>query len=88
MKIKVWVISTCVPDENTPCLPEVLGSLDAAKAKFDELMRAEWEANQPEDEQTSEPLPYPGDASKAHEILAKNPRWGHWQITGHEIEIP
>lgn len=86
-KIKVWVLSTCVPGENEPCLPNVFASEAEAMAGFDEYMRDEWKANEPGDDETCQPLPYPGDAVTAHEILSRNPAWGRWEITAHTIEI-
>ena len=86
MTITVWVLSTCIPEENEPCLPTVYGSAEAARQGFDEMMRGEWAANQPEDEESCEPLPYPGDPEKAHEVLSKNPSWGRWEITTHTLD--
>lgn len=87
-KSTVWVLSTCIPEEQVPCCPSVYTSAEAAVAFFDEMMRAEWEANEPEDEETCEKLAYPGDPLDAHDILREwNENWGCWEITEHEIEI-
>lgn len=84
-KAVVWVLCTCIPEENRPCLPSVHATEAAALAKFDELMRAEWDANKPESEETGEPLEYPG-ADTAHVVLSENPAWGRWELTSHEVE--
>lgn len=74
MEIQVWVLSTCIPDDNEPCIPTVFGSAAAADKAFAEMMQAEWESNAPEDEETCEPLPYPGDDhALAHEVMQRNP---------------
>ncbi len=45
MKIKIWVLSTCIPDQPTPCWPDVFGSADAAQKAFDDAMRADESLN-------------------------------------------
>ena len=84
----VWVLSSCVPDSPDPVYPSVYGSEDAARAGYDQTMRAEWETQQPEDEETCEPLPYPDDPDEANRILGENnPEWGRWELTSHKVDI-
>ena len=93
MKVRVWALTTCCPGEAEPCLPNLFGSYEEAAAEAAKMMRAEWENNGPEDEETGEKLPYPaGDWTVAHEALKEatadgDPLWGQWEITSHEIEI-
>lgn len=88
MKIKIYVLNTCITDENHPCHPEVFTSYDAAEAVAEERLRAEWEHNAPCDDD-GEPLPYPGNWREANnEISAENPEWGQWELTSHEITAP
>jgi hypothetical protein len=87
-QITVWVLSTCVPGSPDPVLPFVFSSEAAAIAKYDETMRAEWATQRPEDEETCEPLLYPGDPAEANRILgADNPDWGRWQLTSHQVDV-
>ena len=77
--ISVWVLSSCVPDSPDPVYPSVYGREAAARAGYDQTMRSEWETQQPEDEKTCEPLPYPDDPDEANRILGENnPEWGRW----------
>lgn len=89
MKVKIWVLSTCVPDENEPCWPQVYASEEAAQKGFREAMESEWRSNGPEDEETGERLPFPDDPDEAHERIAElqDAEWGRWELTSHEIEI-
>lgn len=48
MKISVWVLSTCIPSENRPCLPEVFATEAEARNGFKDRLREEWEYNGPE----------------------------------------
>jgi hypothetical protein len=60
-----------------------------AREAYDQAMRDEWDNNQPEDPETCEPLPYPGDPDAAHDALVDWDRegtWGRWEITTHEVE--
>ena len=87
MQINVWVVNTCNPESTDPCLPRVFGTRPEADAYFEEMMRAEWAANTPYDDE-GEPKPYPGDPDEAHAALAAawGYEWGKWEITGpHEV---
>ena len=88
-QITVWVLSSCVPDSSDPVFPSVYGSEAAARAEYDQIMRSEWGAQQPEDEETGEPLPYPDDPDEAHRVLVeKNPsEWGRWELTSHQVDV-
>lgn len=90
MKVNVWVLSTTVPGDSDPCWPYVYGSQADADKGFAEMMQREWETNQPEDEETSEKLPFPDDPNEAHEVLKtyRGPEWGRWMITKNEVEVP
>lgn len=87
MKIKVWVLSTCIPDENSPVFPSVFADFSAAEAYAEERLKEEWASRAPCDDE-GEPLPYPGDWKKANDHLsAESPEWGQWEMTTHEIEV-
>lgn len=84
--MKVWVLSTCIPDENEPCLPSVFATQEAADTQFAEFMRSEWEHNGAEDEDGKR-KPFPDDPNEAHDIMSENnPDWGRYEISCHEIE--
>lgn len=85
--LRVWVVITCCPGDSAPCLPSVHATQAAALKYFDEMMRDEWAAAEPEDD-ACKPLPYPENAVDAHEHLVKllGGGWGQWQITSHFIE--
>lgn len=93
--MKIWVLSTCIPDETDPMVPDVFGSEAEAIAHFDLMMRAEWETIQPEDEDGTL-LEYPGTPQEAHDIMdeyraqyerdSHSEIWGRWALTTHEVE--
>lgn len=93
MKIKVWIVTTCIPGETSPCWPDAFGTEAEAERCADEQIRREWEINGPEDDD-GERAPYPGDWRAAQETIISSriedhggERWGEWQITSHEIEV-
>ena len=83
----VWVITTCVPGEPEPCWPSVYSTEEKAEAAFAALMRDEWGANTPEDDDGN-PKPFPDDAHEAHEKLIEwcGNDWGQWEIYPVEID--
>ena len=44
MKAKIWVLSTVLADENAPAMPAVFADEAEAWAKYDEVIRAEWDS--------------------------------------------
>jgi hypothetical protein len=92
--MKIWVLSTCIPDETDPMVPDVFGSEAEAIAHFDLMMRGEWETIQPEDED-GEPVDYPETPQEAHDIMDDyrqgfetdnlSEKWGRWALTTHEV---
>lgn len=94
MKTKVWVLSTCAPGSDEPCLPEVFTSGASADARFAEWMKEQWEHFGAEDADSGERAPFPSDPLRAHEIMLSlndmedKRRFGGWEITSHEIDVP
>lgn len=97
MKVTVWVLSTCLPDEGLPQVVGVYGSEPEARAAFDETMRSEWESNGPYGEETGEELPYPGDPQEAHDLIDESRSrteesdglsevWGRYELSSHKVE--
>jgi hypothetical protein len=43
MKAKIWVLCTVLADENAPAMPAVFADETEARAKYDEVIRAEWD---------------------------------------------
>lgn len=88
MKIKIWVLSTTIPDDGEPCHPELFCSEEAALAGFKERMDEEWKTQAPEDD-AANPLPMPDDPYEAHDAIAKwaGPEWGEYKLTVHDVEI-
>jgi hypothetical protein len=43
MKVKIWVLCTVLADENAPAMPAVFADEAEAWAKYDEMIRAEWD---------------------------------------------
>jgi len=88
VKIKVWVLSTCVPTEARPCFPEVFATEFEALIAFDERMREEWRIQAPISDE-GDLLDYPDSPEEAVEIIAKDagPEWGRWELTSHEIDV-
>lgn len=91
MKITVWVVSTCIPERGEkPCMPSVFGTEAEAEAYADRALRDEWATNGPDDFETGERLPYPGDWRKANDLIAAehgDGSWGEYEITSHHVEI-
>jgi hypothetical protein len=44
MKAKIWALCTVLADENAPAMPAVFASEMEAWAKYDEVIRAEWDS--------------------------------------------
>jgi hypothetical protein len=89
MKVTVWVVSTCIPDENEPCMPNVFGTEKEAQAYLASMINDEWEANPVEDDDSTL-VPMPEDPVETEEALAGylGPEYGRWEITSHTVEIP
>lgn len=85
--MKVWVLSTCVPNESEPCMPQVFTSEEKAEAAFEQTMRDEWASY--EDWNGFQNPVWPGDPRKAQDIMSKaSESWGRWEITAHNIDPP
>jgi hypothetical protein len=91
MKVRVWVVSTTIPERGEgPCIPSVFGSDAEAEAHADKMLRDEWNAAAITDEEADGAVPYPGDWREAQDRLVKfhgDGSWSTWQITAHEVEI-
>lgn len=91
MKIKIYVVSTCIPEPGErPCFPNVFTKLEDAEAHADKMLREEWVNNGPCDEDSGELLPYPGDWREANNTIAahiEDGSWGEWELTEHEIDL-
>jgi hypothetical protein len=85
MKAKIWVLCTVLADENAPAMPALFTDEAEAWAKYDEVIRAEWENLMDADDG-----PYPGDPDEAQDRIrqAHGAEWSRWELTQHEIEIP
>jgi hypothetical protein len=71
-----------MPQQCLPCS----GDEAEAWAKYDEVIRAEWDSiMDPNDDG-----PYPGDPDAAQDRIrqAHGAEWSRWELTQHEIEIP
>jgi hypothetical protein len=86
MKIKIYVLSTVLADENGPAMPAVFADETEAWAKYDEALRAEWDSYM----DRSDDGPYPGDPDAAQDRMgqAHGAEWSRWELTCHDIEIP
>lgn len=89
--MQIWSLQTCIPDRGEkPCIPELFTSFEAAEAKAEERLRAEWVELGPYDED-GEPLPYPGSWQSAQTALLSfitDGSWGEWEISCHNVEMP
>jgi predicted phosphohydrolase len=85
MKAKIWVLCTVLADENAPAMPAVFGDEAEAWAKYDEMIRAEWDSMMDPDTDG----PYPGDPDAAQDQIrqAHGAEWSRWELTCHDIEI-
>jgi hypothetical protein len=86
MKARVWVLCTVLSDENAPAMPAVFANEAAARAQYDEAMRAEWGSCMDRNDDG----PYPGDPDAAQDRMrqARGAEWGRWELTSHDIEVP
>ena len=86
--ISVWVLCTCFPGEDAPCLPEVFGTYAEAHAAFRQAVHEEWDRAEVASE-GGEPSDLPEDPAQAHEILAalNGPGWGRWRLDHHWMAI-
>ena len=86
MKAKIWVLCTVLADENAPAMPAVFADEAEAWAKYDEVIRAEWDSMM---DPNGDGL-YPGDPDAAQDRIrqAHGAEWSRWELTCHEIEIP
>jgi hypothetical protein len=85
MKIKIYVLSTVLADENGPAMPALFADESEARAKYDEVMRWEWDSMMDHDIDG----PYPGDPYDAQEQIrrAHGAEWSRWELRRHDIEI-
>ena len=85
MKAKIWVLCTVLRDENAPAMPVVFADETEARAKYNEIMRAEWDSCM----DRSDDGPYPGDPGDAQDRIrqAHGAEWSRWELTCHDIEI-
>jgi hypothetical protein len=81
MKIKFYVLSTVLADENGPAMPALFADESEARAKYDEVMR--WEGDSMMDPDIDGP--YPGDPYEAQERIrrAHGAEWSRWELTCH-----
>ena len=67
-------------------MPAVFADEAEAWAKYDEVIRAEWDSiMDPNDDG-----PYPGDPDEAQDRIrqAHGAEWSRWELTCHDIELP
>jgi hypothetical protein len=86
MRTDIWVLSTVLADENAPAMPAVFTDQAEAWAKYDEMIRAEWESSMDADNNGA----YPGDPDEAQDLIrnAIGAEWSRWELTQHVIKIP
>ena len=84
MKIKIYVLSTVLADENGPAMPAVFADETEARTKYDEVIRAEWD-----NLMDADGGPYPGDPDEAQERIRKahGAEWSRWELTCHDLRI-
>jgi hypothetical protein len=85
MKAKIWVLATVLADENAPAMPAVFADQSEAWAKYDEMIRAEWDNLMDADNDGG----YPGDPDEAQAWIreAIGAEWSRWELTCHDIKI-
>jgi hypothetical protein len=67
-------------------MPAVFAEEPEARAAYDTAIRAEWDSSM----DRSDDGPYPGNPDDAQDRLRQvlGAKWGRWELTGHEIELP
>src|ERR1700738_1418513 len=66
-KIKIYVLSTGLADENGPAMPAVFAGETEARAKYDEVMRWEWDSMMDPDTDG----PYPDEPDEAQDRIRR-----------------
>ena len=86
MKAKVWVLCTVLTDESAPAMPAVFADETEARAKYDEMIRTEWDSCM----DRSDDGPHPSNPDDAQDRIrqAIGAEWSRWELTCHDIEIP
>lgn len=90
MKITVWTVTSCIPNECDPVIPSVFATKKEADTYLDEVMRDEWSTMAPIDDETGQPMPYPGTWEEAQVLIVEDDSdesWGKWVLHSHDIEI-
>lgn len=89
MKTKIWVLSTCLPEEFAPCLPHVFGSISDAEAGATRLLMEDWEHCAPCGDD-GEKVPWPGDWTEAANAMveAGQGTYSPWELSAHDVEVP
>ena len=86
----IHILSTCIPMDGKPCIPEVFTTMEAAEAAADARLREEWEQHGTQDDDGNL-LPYPGDWRTAQEHISaccESDIWGEWELTSHADADP
>lgn len=88
MKVKIWIGTTCVPDESEPCAPYAWATQEDADAGMLKLLREEWEARGEVENADGEPVQFPETWQEANDILrAGYPEWGQWMLFTEYVNI-
>jgi hypothetical protein len=80
MKVKIWVLCTVLADENAPAMPAVFASEMEAWAKYDEVIRAEWDSMM---DPNGDGL-YPGDPDAAQHRI-RQAHGAEWRPLGADV---
>jgi hypothetical protein len=82
---EIWVLATVLADENAPAMPAVFTDEAEAWAKYDAMIRSEWDSLMNADNDGA----YPGDPDEAQDRTRKaiGAEWSRWELTCHDIEI-
>jgi hypothetical protein len=79
----IWVLATVLADENAPAMPAVFVDETEARAKYDEMIRAEWASlMDPDHDGLKNP-----DEAQDRIRQAIGAEWSRWELTCHEIEL-
>lgn len=91
----IWTLSTCIPNDAVPCIPDVYTDEASALAGFEAAMRGEWASNGPHDDDG--PVPFPdGNPHNALEMLEEATAgreddiepWGGYIFMAHKVPMP
>lgn len=84
---KLWIVSTCIPGDTTPCLPLPFYTEEEAESYVNQQLKEAW-PHHGLCYDDGDPLPYPDDWREAQNAIVESDTdnsWGKWEISVHDL---